>query len=265
MLIDLFTTYIYAPFFNLLVGIYWVLQQIPSLPHQDMGIAVIIFTIAIRIILLPVSLASGRSEKERRDIEEKAKDLEENLQSHPIELRQKQKELFHSNRRIIIAESFNLFIQVSIALMLWRIFATGLGGADIHLLYSFMPHPPQPYDLLFLDKFDLTHPHMSLNIIQSLVIFAVEVLSVLTSPFKTTRKDIIRMQFFLPVVSFIIFSQLPAGKKLFVITTLIFSFFFMLFRHIHHLMYKYLLHPESAPVATKAATPAVDSASAGQE
>jgi membrane protein insertase Oxa1/YidC/SpoIIIJ len=244
MLVDLFTTYIYAPFFNLLVSIYWVLQQIPSLPHQDMGIAVIIFTIATRIILMPISLASSRSEKERRDIEEKAKELDTMYESDPIALRQKQKELFHTNRRVIIAESFNLFIQVSIALMLWRIFATGLEGADIHLLYSFTPHPPQPYDLMFLDKYDLSHPHFSLNLLQSLVIFAVEVLSVLTSPFKTTRKDIIRMQFFLPVVSFIIFSQLPAGKKLFVITTLIFSFFFMLFRHLYHLIYKYLLHPE---------------------
>jgi hypothetical protein len=44
-----------------------------------------------------------------------------------------------------------------------------------------------------------------------------------TSPYPYTRGQVVRLQLVLPVVSFIIFMGLPAGKKLFVITTLTFS------------------------------------------
>ena len=120
--------------------------------------------------------------------------------------------------------------------MLWRIFAKGLPGADLHLLYDFMPDVPQPYNLNFLGLYDLTHPNLKLNLLQSVVIFAVEALTLLSSPFPVTRGEVIRLQFVLPLTSFLIFSQLPAGKKLFVITTLLFSFCFKLLRLIRHFL-----------------------------
>jgi hypothetical protein len=131
--------------------------------------------------------------------------------------------------------------------MLYRIFTKGLEGADIHLLYDFMPDVPRPYNLTFLGSIDLSHPSLLLNLIQSIVIFAVELLGTLTSPFPTSRKDMIRLQVILPVASFLIFLSLPAGKKLFVITTLVFSFFFILLRFIAGLFSK-----PPAPVATSA-------------
>ena len=47
----------------------------------------------------------------------------------------------------VISETINITIQVIIILMLYRIFKTGLEGADLHLLYPFMPEvkiPDQP-------------------------------------------------------------------------------------------------------------------------
>ncbi len=225
---ELYTTFVYQPFLNLLVGIYYVLQQIPNLPHADMGIAVIIFTLALRFILLPITLASQRSEAERRLLEAKVKQLKHDLRSDPIRLNQEIKKLFRTNPRMVISATLDLTIQVVIALMLWRIFVKGLLGADLHLLYDFMPDIPQPYNLKFLDVYDLTHPNLKLNLIQSLAIFAVEVLNLLTSPFPVTRAEVIKLQFILPITSFLIFSLLPAGKKLFIITTLSFTFCFKL-------------------------------------
>ena len=243
MLSHLFITFIYQPFFNLLVGIYWVLLQFPGIPYKDMGVAVIIFTIAIRILLLPTSIRASRTEKERFEIEEKIKEAREKYASEPILQKQALREVFKEKPAILAAEGFNLFIQVAIALMLWRIFATGLEGADIHLLYPFMPHPPTPYNLVFLGKFDLSHPHIILNIFQSVTIFILEALHLVTSPFPVTRKDIIRLQIFLPIVSYIIFSFLPAGKKLFVITTLWFSIVFTIVRHVYHFLNKTFKKP----------------------
>lgn len=246
-MLEFYTQFIYQPFLNLLVGIYFLLQQIPTLPHADMGVAVIIFTVALRILLLPLTFSSQRSETERRDIQDKVKNLKQQLRSNPILLRQEIRQLFHGNRRMVISETINLVIQILIALMLWRIFAKGLLGVDLHLLYDFMPDIPQPYNLKFLDIYDLTHPNFKLNLIQSLLIFAVETLSLVTSPFPVTRGEVIRLQFILPLTSFIIFSQLPAGKKLFIITTLLFTFCLQISKLFRRL-YLHFLSPRTADV-----------------
>lgn len=223
----LFTTFIYQPFFNVLVFFYWVMDTVTG-GNADMGVAVIFLTVLIRLLMLPLSFAGMRSESERREISRQIKELEAKYKSEPVMYQQEKKKVFKTNSRIFVAEVVNLLIQVGIALMLWRIFATGLTGEDIHLLYPFMPEVNTNFNLVFLNRFDLTHPSLLLNLIQSLLLFILETLMAYASPYPTTRGQVVRLQLVLPVVSFIIFMGLPAGKKLFVITTLIFSIFLTL-------------------------------------
>ncbi|MBI2010449.1 MAG: YidC/Oxa1 family membrane protein insertase [Candidatus Chisholmbacteria bacterium] len=229
-MLQLYTTFIYQPFFNLLLAIYYGLLQIPGLPYADIGVALIIFTIALRFILLPITLASDRTEDERRQIEAAIEKIRHEHRHDPVAQKRLIRKLFISSPRVIGAEIVNFLIQGLIFLMLFRIFSKGLLGADFHLIYDFMPDIPRPLNLSFLGIYDLTHPNFTLNIIQSMVIFAVELASTLTSPFPTSRRDIIRLQLILPIASFIIFMTLPAGKKLFIITTLSFSLIFILLK-----------------------------------
>lgn len=230
------TTFIYQPFLNLIVFFYWLLGFTGI--GADMGVAVILLTIAIRILLLPITLASHRSEKERRDIEEKVQVIREKYHGQPVERDAAIKKLLRGNPRIILAEMFMFAIQVIIALILWRIFATGLSGEDLHLLYNWMPEVPQPFNLTFLGRYDLTHPDWHLNVVQALLIFVLETVAVVTSPYSVSRTEVVRVQLVLPVVSFMIFAFLPAGKKLFVITTLSFSLVITLLRAILHWYHK---------------------------
>lgn len=226
----LYTIIIYQPFLNILVGIYWLLQVLsqanPSNAHPfpaDMGVAVIIFTIVLRFIMLPLTFSAERSEKERKELEEKVDEIEHRLAGAPVQMDKEIKKVLNKNRRIVISAIIDLAIQVIVAVMLWRIFARGLLGEDLHMIYGWMPNIPQPFNLVFLGKYDLTHPHMSMNILQSLLILVLEIINSLASPYRVSRKEVVRMQFTLPIVSFIIFAFLPAGKKLFVITALCFS------------------------------------------
>ena len=224
----LFTTLIYQPFFNLLVGIYWLLEQI--IPGQtDMGIAVIIFTIVFRILWLPISFASGRSAKERHEISQKIKEINKAFSQEPVRLQEEMKKLTRGNRRIMIMSTLNLFFQIIVMLMLYRIFTTGLEGADFHLIYDWMPPHPEQFNLTFLGKYDLAHPNWTLNWINTGVIFLAELLSGLLSPFPTGRAELMSL-FILPLGAFTFFAYMPAGKKLFVITTLLFSVIQMLFK-----------------------------------
>jgi membrane protein insertase Oxa1/YidC/SpoIIIJ len=217
----MFERYIYQPFFNILVGLYEILGRIsPDL--ADMGIAVIIFSIIVQLILFPLRLAGERSEEEKKRIVARIDEAKRIYSHEPIRLRAEIKAIMRSNAKEVIATSANLLIGVGIILMLYRIFTTGLEGADFHLLYDFMPHPDH-INLLFLGKYDLSHTNTTLNLIQSFMIFLVEVLSALRSPFPISRKDKALLQIVLPLGSFIVFMFLPSGKKIFMITSLTFS------------------------------------------
>lgn len=254
------TTLIYQPFLNLLVFFYWMLEQIGF--GADMGVAVILLTVAIRILLLPITLASHRSESERREIENKAKEIREAYKDRPIERDQAIKKLLRANPRILFAEMFMFFVQFIIALILWEIFARGLGGHDLHLLYDWLPEVQQPYQLMFLGRYDLTHPDWHLNVVQALLIFVLETVGVILSPYAVSRQEVVRVQLVLPVVSFMIFAFLPAGKKLFVITTLSFSLIITLLRAIVS-WYKRVFSPpvnvenfdESIPIESMQSSP----------
>ncbi|MCX6816822.1 MAG: YidC/Oxa1 family membrane protein insertase [Candidatus Beckwithbacteria bacterium] len=232
-----FTTFIYQPFFNLLVGIYWALGRVAP-QYLDMGNAVIIFTIIFRIIWIPISLSSSRSAKERHEISEKFSEIQALHAKDPIREREETKKLMRRNRRIIFMSSFDIFFQIMVMLMLYRIFTTGLEGADFHLIYKWMPAHPEHFNLTWLNgRFDLTHPNVTLNLINSLVIFVAEGLSGLLSPFPTGRSELLTL-FILPIGAFSFFAFMPAGKKLFVITTLLFSIVIMLAKAVKIIYYE---------------------------
>lgn len=224
----MFEHYIYQPFFNILVGLYTILGRIdPNL--ADMGIAVIIFSIVVQIILFPLRLAGERSEEEKKKITDQVSEAKRLYSHEPVKQREQIKAIMRGNSRTVIATTVELFIGIAIILMLYRIFTTGLEGADFYLLYDFIPVPDH-INLMFLGKYDLSHTNMTLNLIQSLMIFIVEVLSALRSPVPVSRKDKMLLQLVLPLGSFIIFMFLPSGKKVFVITSLVFSAIYNAFR-----------------------------------
>lgn len=258
----MFETYIYQPFFNILVGLYTILGKIsPEL--ADMGIAVIIFSIVVQLILFPLRVAGERSEEEKRKIVEKVNDAKRLYSHEPIRLRHEIKQIMRSNTRSVLATTANLGIGLAIILMLYRIFSTGLEGADFHLLYDFMPHP-EYINLLFLGKYDLAHTNLTLNLIQSLMIFVVEVLVALRSPLPVSRKDKALLQIILPLGSFVVFMFLPSGKKIFMITSLSFSAIY----HAIKLMQEWskkLLEKYSPAPKEPASSPPIEGASSATE
>lgn len=220
----MFETYIYQPFFNILVGIYWLLGRIsPEL--EDMGIAVILFALVVRVLTFPLTIAGERSEDEKKKIVEKVQAVKELYAHEPVKQKAEVKAVLRGNLRTVLATTFNMLIQIGIIIMLYRIFKTGLEGADYHLLYPFMPAVDH-VNLMFLGKYDLSRTNPTLNLLQSLMIFIVEFLIALRSPFPVGRRDVILLQFILPIGSYFIFMFMPAGKKVFIISSLAVSIIF---------------------------------------
>ncbi|HCQ31005.1 TPA: hypothetical protein DIU27_01290, partial [Candidatus Collierbacteria bacterium] len=170
---DFFTLYIYQPFFNILVGLYWLVGQLFAAP--DMGIAVILFAVAVRFILLPIDFVGERSDEEKLQVSLKVKQIKKEFVHDPVKQKEEIKKLMRQSPGAIFSEIFTITIQVLIILILYRIFTTGLEGADMHLLYKFMPTVRQPINLMFLGKYDLSHTNSALNILQSIMICLSEI------------------------------------------------------------------------------------------
>lgn len=235
----LFVAIIYQPFLNILVFFYWLTGWVMQPPN--MGIAVIALSIVIRLILLPLSLASDRSEKERRDMVSKLDKLKQKYGAEPVVYEKEKKKLLRSNKRVMLSEFFNLFIQIMVAVMLIRLFKTGLSGADTHLIYSFMPKVAQPFNMEFMGNIDLTESSLLLNFIQSTLIFIFEAFVMLFSAYAVSKRDVVRLQVILPVLTFFAFLFFPAGKKLFVITSLVFSIGLLFSKQIIRVWQRYVL------------------------
>lgn len=231
---DFFTTYFYQPFFNLLVGIYWLVCQI--FPNPDMGIAMILFAVAVRLIFLPIDLIGERSDKDKFEISEKIKKLKVDLAADPIQMRKEINQVMRQKPGAIISEVFNVIFQALIIVMLYRIFTTGLEGADLHLIYKFMPKIQTPINLMFLGIYDLSRTNNTLNILQSLMIAANEAMHLYFSPVKPDQKDFVSLVIIFPIICFVIFMFLPAGKKVYIITSITFT---MTVRLIRQLIYFY--------------------------
>ena len=247
-----FTALIYQPFLNILVFFYWVLGLLTN-GHPDMGIAVILLAIIIRIVLLPLSLAEDKSEKDRREMTKRVQEIQVTFSHDPIRQRAEMKRLFHKNRSVVIGEMISFVVQLAVSLMLWRMFATGLTGEDLHLLYPFMPNVQAPFTLVFLGRFDLTHSNIWLNFLQSIMIFVVETASILTSPYPPMKGEVVRLQLVLPIVSFLVFMYLPAGKKLFIITALVISLGITIYKFIRRKIADYAAEQAEKALAEAAA------------
>ncbi len=145
----LFIETLYKPLYNLLV---WLLDV---LPHADVGFAVILLTIIVKIILLPLSKKAIKTQLLIKELEAPLKDLREEYKDNPQELAQKTFALYKEKGVNPFAGIFLVFIQIPVVLTLYFIFAkAGLPAINSGLLYSFVSFPEQ-IQTTFLGFIDL--------------------------------------------------------------------------------------------------------------
>ncbi len=233
MIYDFLLHWFYQPLFNFLIGIYSLANFI--YPDISIGTVVIIFTILFRIVILPLSWKNDYSEVERREIAEKIAKLETEHKEDPETIKRFKKTILWQHKRLVFFEFVNLTLQVSIAAFLFKFFSTGVTGQDNYLVYKIIKAPEHINTYFF--GIDLNHPNMQLNLLNSSIIFLVELLSLWNQPFPVTRRDLSTL-IFLPIIAFIFFGRMPAGKKLFVITTLIFTIFIILVKRLLYFYHK---------------------------
>jgi len=125
------------------------------LPFVDAGIAVILFTIIIKLILFPLSKTAVTTQFRMRQLAPKLEEIKKEHKDDKQEQAKKTMELYRENGVNPFSSILLIFIQLPIIFALYYVFLKGgLPDINMDLLYSFVP-APENVNTMFLGTFNI--------------------------------------------------------------------------------------------------------------
>jgi YidC/Oxa1 family membrane protein insertase len=147
----LFNQFIYQPLYNLLIFVYDIL------PLKDFGIAIILVTVLIKVLLIPLSKKQIESQKKMQQMQPKIKELQEKHKNNKEKQSQALVELYKQHKTNPFSGCLPMVVQliflIAIYRVLFNISKAGLVVSNIDL-YSFVSNPGQ-INKMFLGMIDL--------------------------------------------------------------------------------------------------------------
>lgn len=136
MISTFFNAVFYNPIYNALVAI------MALVPGGDVGIAVIVLTILIRLVLLPFSLSAARTQRTMKILEPKIKELKEKHKDDKEKEALETLALYREAQVNPFASILTVFIQIPVLLALYWVFIhEPFLTINTARIYSFTPLP----------------------------------------------------------------------------------------------------------------------------
>lgn len=136
MISTFFHSVFYNPIYNALVAL------VALVPGGDVGIAVILVTVAIRLILLPSSLSALRTQRIMRAIEPKLKEIKERNKGNKEAEALETLALYRESKVNPFASIGIVFIQIPVLLALYWVFVNEpFPVLNLERLYALTPIP----------------------------------------------------------------------------------------------------------------------------
>jgi len=133
---NFFNAVFYDPIYNALVAL------VALIPGSDVGIAVILVTVVIRLILLPFSLSAVRTQRAMKVLEPKIKELKEKHKGNKEKEALDTLALYREARVNPFASILTVFIQIPVLLALYFVFYyEPFPAINAARLYAFTPVP----------------------------------------------------------------------------------------------------------------------------
>lgn len=213
----MFETLLYQPLFNLLIFLYNVL------PGENLGLAIIVLTILIKLALFPLSIKSIRSQKLMQDLQPKLEELKRKYKDQKEKLAKETMALYKQQKINPLSSCLPLLIQLPFLIAVYKVFMEGLKSEEnFSLLYSFVQNPGQ-LNHIFLGFLDLSKPNIPLALLTAIIQFwQTKMLMHKKQPKIESAKDenmmaIMNKQmlYFMPIMTFIIGMKFPSGLVLY--------------------------------------------------
>ncbi|MBI3337424.1 MAG: membrane protein insertase YidC [Candidatus Staskawiczbacteria bacterium] len=221
LLIKFFTAVLYNPLFNFLVLLY------NYLPGHDFGLAIILLTIIIRVILYPISVKSLNSQKTLQTLQPKIQEIQNKYKNNKEQLAKETLSLYRQEKINPFSGLFLAIIQLPILIALYTVFWKGLNPSELANLYGFVSNPGQ-INAIFLG-IDLSRANLIFAVLAGIIqFFQTKMLMPKNEPSKTNNSDISQtiqkqMVYFFPFLTVFILMSLPSALGLYWIVSGIFS------------------------------------------
>lgn len=218
-MIEIYTQVIYRPILNLLVGLY------NTIPGHDIGLVIVLVTLAIRLLLAPFMHKSLKGQKTMSAIQPKIHEIKEKHKEDKQAQAQAMMDLYKEHNISPFSSCLPLLIQLPILIALFQVFSKALKG-NLAGLYSFVSNPGV-LNPKFMGLIDLSHASPVFAIIAGVAQYLQSRMVVnwqahhKTDP--TTKAMNIQAMYILPIFSIFIAWKLPAGLPLYWIVTTLFS------------------------------------------
>jgi len=160
----IFNLIFYQPILNLLVFLYNIV------PGHDIGVAIIIMTVIIKLILLPLSKQSIKSQKSLQELQPKIDEIKKKYADKKEEQGRAMMQLYKENKVNPFSSCLPLLIQLPFLWAVFMVFRDGLGGKSLDLVYSFI-YQPEIINTVSLGFINLAKPNVVLAILAGLAQF----------------------------------------------------------------------------------------------
>lgn len=238
-MVSIFYTVLYNPLFNTLMYLYGVFGN-------DLGIAIIVLTLAIKILLFAPSLSSIKAQKALQETQPKLEAIKKKYQNDKEELGKQLMKFYKENKVNPFSSCLPLLIQLPILIALYRVFFGGLSTDPTtgYLMADQLQHLYGPLREMysntaihtqFLGFVDLAKKgNYVLAILSGLAqFFTSRMMSrKKPAPVKTpgakdenmTAAINKQMLYFLPIITIVFGIQFPAGVTLYWLVSTLFTF-----------------------------------------
>ncbi|HRY63097.1 MAG TPA: YidC/Oxa1 family membrane protein insertase [Patescibacteria group bacterium] len=211
-MIQLYHLFIYQPLFNLLVFFY------NTVSFQDIGIAVVLMTIFIKLILYPLSVKSIKAQKSLQDLQPKVDALKAKYKGNQEIMGRELMALYKTEKISPASSCLPLLIQLPFLIAVYNVFRDGLKPESLSALYSFVYNPGQINAIAF-GFLDFSAKSIPLAALSALAQYwASSMLITKRQPKVAGAKDenltsALNKQtlYFMPIFTFVIGISLPAG------------------------------------------------------
>lgn len=143
MFLQIYNTIFYQPLFNLLVFLY------NTIPGSDLGIAIILLTVFVKLVLAPFSLQSIRSQRALQAIQPKLKQLQRDHAKDKEKLARETMKLYKEEKVNPFSSCLPLLIQLPFLIAVYHVFRSGILLQNFDLLYPFIQRPETIHTLSF--------------------------------------------------------------------------------------------------------------------
>lgn len=225
---ELFHNVLYVPIFNLLVFFYNILGGV------DIGFAIIALTILIKLVLWPFMSKSLKSQKALQELQPKIEELKSTHADNKEALAKAMMELYQTEKVNPLASCLPLLVQLPILIALYQVLLAGFGAETLEQLYSFVANPGE-MNHIFFGVIDLSVASIYLAILAGYFQFMqTRMLMHRRPPTQVKGKKGAMdenmlasmnksMLMFMPAITVVIGSTLPAGLTLYWVTVNIVS------------------------------------------